>query len=72
LKVIENPVFTEKPEVASNPGRKTDEAYCREGHKYLTPDQVKALIKSARENRNGLRGTLMISRAFHHASDRAC
>jgi integrase len=42
-------------------GRKTDADYGRESHKYLTPDQVGALIKAASR-----RDALMISLAYHH------
>lgn len=35
--------------------RKSDADYGRDGHKYLTPDQVGALIKAARKNRHGPR-----------------
>jgi integrase len=66
LKLIDKAFFAEKPEVPSNAGRKTDAVYGREGHKYITQDQVEALIKSARQNRNGLRDALMISMAYHH------
>jgi integrase len=66
LKLIDTATFAEKPEVPSNAGRKTDADYGREGHKYITQDQVEALIKSARQNRNGLRDALMISIAYHH------
>jgi integrase len=66
LKLIDTVFFAEKPEVPSNAGRKTDADYGREGHKYITQDQVEALIKSARQNRNGLRDALMISMAYHH------
>lgn len=47
-------------------GRKSDAAYGRDGHKYLTPEQVEALIKAARQNRHGQRDALMISLAWHH------
>jgi integrase len=47
-------------------GRKSDKTYGRNGHKYLTPEQVEALIKAARSNRHGLRDALMISLAWHH------
>ena len=43
-------------------GRKTDADYGRDAHKYLTPDQVASLIKSAASKRDGL----MISLAYHH------
>jgi hypothetical protein len=45
-------------------GRKSDADYGRDGHKYLTPDQVKALIKAARENRHGPRDALMIRQSI--------
>jgi type 1 fimbriae regulatory protein FimB/type 1 fimbriae regulatory protein FimE len=47
-------------------GRKSDKAYGRDGHRYLTPEQVEALIKAARANRHGQRDALMISLAWHH------
>jgi integrase len=47
-------------------GRKSDADYGRDGHKYLTPEQLEALIKTARTNRHGLRDGLMISLAWHH------
>jgi hypothetical protein len=33
-------------------GRKSDADYDRDGHKYLTPEQLEALIKAARTNRS--------------------
>jgi hypothetical protein len=42
-------------------GRKSDADYGRDGQKYLTPDQVAILIKTARQNTYGLRDALMIS-----------
>jgi integrase len=45
-------------------GRKTDAELGREGH--LTPEQVEALIKAARQNRHGQGDGLMISLAWHH------
>jgi integrase len=47
-------------------GRKSDAAYARDGHRYLIPEQVAALIKTARTNRHGPRDALMISLAYHH------
>jgi type 1 fimbriae regulatory protein FimB/type 1 fimbriae regulatory protein FimE len=47
-------------------GRKSDKAYGRDGHRYLTPEQVEALIKAARSSRHGQRDALMISLAWHH------
>jgi integrase len=47
-------------------GRKSDKAYGRDGHKYLTSEQVEALIKAAKDNRYGLRDALMISLAWRH------
>jgi type 1 fimbriae regulatory protein FimB len=47
-------------------GRKSDADYGRDGHKFLTPDKVTALIKAAKANRYGLRDALMISLACHH------
>jgi integrase len=47
-------------------GRKSNAAYGRDGQKYLTPDQVAILIKTARQNRHGIRDALMISLAYHH------
>jgi hypothetical protein len=34
------------------PGRNSVAAYGRDGHKYLTPDLVEALIKAARQHRH--------------------
>jgi integrase len=51
---------------AERVGRKKDADYGRNGHKYLTPDQVQALIKAARSGRHGNRDALMISLAWHH------
>ena len=65
LRLVDLANSAEKPEV-HNHGRKTDAEYGREGHKYITQDQVEALVKSARQNRNGLRDALMISLAYHH------
>jgi integrase len=42
-------------------GRKTDEAYGRDAHKYLTPSQVEELVKASTK-----RDGLMISLAYHH------
>jgi integrase len=42
-------------------GRKTDEAYGRDSHKYLTPGQVEALLKVSSK-----RDALMIALAYHH------
>jgi type 1 fimbriae regulatory protein FimB/type 1 fimbriae regulatory protein FimE len=47
-------------------GRKSDAGYGRDGHKYLTPERVQALIGAARANRHGTRDALMISLAWHH------
>jgi len=47
-------------------GRKSDAELGREGHKYLTSEQVEALIRAARQNRHGQRDGLMISLAWHH------
>jgi integrase len=66
LRVVENQLFTEKPEDRKDLGRKSDEVYGRAHQKYITRDAVEALVKSARQNRNGLRDALMISMAFHH------
>jgi type 1 fimbriae regulatory protein FimB len=47
-------------------GRKSDKTLGRDGHKYLTPDQVAALIRAAKDNRHSQRDSLMISLAWHH------
>jgi type 1 fimbriae regulatory protein FimB len=47
-------------------GRKSDAELGRDGHKYLTPEQVERLIKAARQNRHGQRDGLMVSLAWHH------
>lgn len=65
LRLVDNTPTTEKQTV-KKPGRKTDKDYGRDGHKYLTPDQVEALVKAARSNRHGVRDALMISIAWHH------
>jgi integrase len=62
LKLVKPAPATEMQRV----GRKSDKAYGRDGHKYLTPEQVEALIKAAKDNRHGLRDALMISLAWHH------
>lgn len=62
LKLVETTSAAEKHRV----GRKTDAVYGRDGHRYLTPEQVAALVKVARTNRHGLRDALMISLAYHH------
>jgi integrase len=62
LKLVKQSPTIEKQRV----GRKSNAAYGRDGQKYLTPDQVAALIKTARQNRHGLRDALMISLAYHH------
>jgi integrase len=41
------------------------------GRKHLTADQVAALMKAAKANRNGARDALMIALAYRHAL-RAC
>ncbi|HEY2531301.1 MAG TPA: tyrosine-type recombinase/integrase [Xanthobacteraceae bacterium] len=64
LTVVRNTPSTEMQRV--NPRRLKNKDYGRDGHKYLTPDQVEALIKAARDNRHGLRDSLMISLAWHH------
>jgi hypothetical protein len=51
LKLVKPAPAIEKQRV----GRKSDKAYGRDGHKYLTPEQVEALIKAAKDNRHGLR-----------------
>jgi type 1 fimbriae regulatory protein FimB/type 1 fimbriae regulatory protein FimE len=38
----------------------------RDGHQYLTPDQVQALTKAARPGRHGDRDALMINLAWRH------
>jgi integrase len=62
LKLVEQSPDIEKQRV----GRKSDAVYGRDGQKYLTPDQVATLIKTARQNRRGIRDALMISLAYHH------
>jgi integrase len=47
-------------------GRKTDAELGRDGHKYLTPEKVKALIEAVKDNRYALRDKLMISLCWHH------
>jgi integrase len=48
-------------------GRKSDADYGRKDSKYLSPAQVEALIRAARDGRHGKRDALMISMAYHHA-----
>jgi integrase len=64
LKLVKSAPTVEKQRVG---GRKSDADYGRDGQKYLTPDQVAALIKTARQNTYGLRDALMISLTYHHA-----
>ena len=47
-------------------GRKSDKTLGRDGHKYLAPDQVAALIRAAKDNRYGARDALMISLCWRH------
>jgi type 1 fimbriae regulatory protein FimB/type 1 fimbriae regulatory protein FimE len=63
LKLVKSTPTVEKQRVG---GRKSDAAYGCDGQKYLTPDQVSLLIKTARQNRYGLRDALMISLTYHH------
>jgi integrase len=63
LKLVKSAPTIEKQRVG---GRKSDADYGRDGQKYLTPDQVAALIKTARQNTYGLRDALMISLTYHH------
>ena len=65
LRLVGEPPANEKQRVA-RPGRKSDAHYGRDGHKYLTPDQVEALIKAARSSRYGQRDALMIRLAWRH------
>lgn len=65
LKLVHEAPTTKKQRVKRS-GRKSDATYGRDGHKYLTPDQVQALIKAARSGRHGDRDALMISLAWHH------
>jgi integrase len=46
------------------PRRKSDADYGRDGHRYLTPEQIARLVKAARSNRHGSRDALMISLAY--------
>jgi integrase len=64
LRLVKTAPTVEKQRVG---GRKSDAAYGRDGQKYLTPDQVAILIKTARQNTHGLRDALMISLTYHHA-----
>jgi integrase len=61
----------QKPEVlkrpGKNPGRKTDAAYDRDDHKFLTEEQVMRLAKAAEAGRYGKRDALMILLAYDHA-----
>src|SRR5258708_17637070 len=62
LRLVETVPATEMHRV----GRKSDAEYGRDGHKYLRPEQVAALIKAAKAGRYGQRDALMISLAYHH------
>jgi type 1 fimbriae regulatory protein FimB len=65
LRLVPRAPSAEKQKV-KRAGRKSDADYGRDGHKYLTADQVGALIKEARHSRNGLRDALMVSLCYHH------
>jgi hypothetical protein len=45
LKLVKPAPATELQRV----GRKSDKSYGRDGHKYLTPEQVEALVKAAKD-----------------------
>lgn len=62
LQLVETGPATEMHRV----GRKSDAEYGPDGHKYVTPAKVAALIKAAKANRYGVRDALMISMAYHH------
>jgi integrase len=64
LRLVATSDSTQKPEVA---GRKSDDAYGRADHKFLTEAQVTALVKAARSGRYGNRDALMIHMAYQHA-----
>jgi site-specific recombinase XerD len=69
LTLVETNGFAEKQRVGAgiNPaGRKSDQAYGRADHKFLTEHQCQALIKTAKRNRYGLRDSLAISLCWHH------
>ena len=53
--------------VLQNVGRKTDAEYGRAGRKYLTPVEVDALIRAAKDGRHGRRDATMIAVAYHYA-----
>jgi type 1 fimbriae regulatory protein FimB len=59
-------VHSVPPTILQRVGRKSDVELGREGQKYLTPEQVEALIRAARQNRHGQRDALMVSLAWHH------
>jgi hypothetical protein len=59
LRLVQRSETTQKPEVR-NPGRKSDAAYGRSDHKYLTEAQVMALVKAADAGRYGNRDGCMI------------
>lgn len=65
LSLVREAPSVEKQKVKRT-GRRSDADYGRDGHKYLTPDQVEALSKAARQSRNGLRDGLMVSLCYHH------
>jgi integrase len=65
LKLADSAPSTEMQRV----GCKSDKAYGHNDHKYLTPDQVEALVEAARANRQGQRDPLTISLAWHNGSE---
>jgi integrase len=68
LAIVRAENLPKKLKVGRNPkGRRSDKAYGRDNHKHLTADQVAALIKAAKANRNGMRDALMIALAYRHA-----
>jgi integrase len=68
LAIVRTGNLPKKLKVGRNPkGRGSDAAYGRDNHKHLTADQVAALIKAAKANRNGARDALMIALAYRHA-----
>jgi type 1 fimbriae regulatory protein FimB/type 1 fimbriae regulatory protein FimE len=67
LRIVGPSETPQKPEVAGNAGRKSDAAYGRADHKFLTEAQVLALIKAAEQGRYGKRDALMILMAYRHA-----
>ncbi len=66
LRLVQPQAEQQLTTVLQRVGRKSDKELGRDGHKYLVPEQVAALIKAAHSNRHGTRDALMIALAWHH------